>query len=163
MYCDCLTFCDVYVLELKLLCLETIMFCDASLSDINVVLGYVLSQYHCGRARESDLFYEHYQPHLLIISLIHDCTLFGSWIPRINVDLHCNLNCLCEGLWESRRFLRSTGWSAIWRRRYYNNTQEILVVEYSYRRKNQKLVFFFLRKEKSDSETDAKLLSEILL
>jgi hypothetical protein len=23
----------------------------------------------------------------------------------------------CEGLWESRRFLRSTGWSATWRRR----------------------------------------------
>jgi hypothetical protein len=31
---------------LKLLCLETIMFSDARLSDINILLCYVLSQYH---------------------------------------------------------------------------------------------------------------------
>ena len=37
------TFCNYYVL--KLLRLETIMFSDAMLSDINVVLRYVLSQY----------------------------------------------------------------------------------------------------------------------
>ncbi len=36
-------FCDVYVLEL--LRFETIMFSDATLSDINVVLCYLLSQY----------------------------------------------------------------------------------------------------------------------
>jgi hypothetical protein len=36
-------FCGVYVLEL--LCFETLTFSDATLSDINVVLCYVLSQY----------------------------------------------------------------------------------------------------------------------
>ncbi len=36
-------FWNYYVL--KLLCLETITFSDATLSDINVVLYYVLSQY----------------------------------------------------------------------------------------------------------------------
>jgi hypothetical protein len=50
MYCDFLTLWDVYVLELfyyvlKLLPLETITFSDAMLSDINVVLCYVLPQY----------------------------------------------------------------------------------------------------------------------
>jgi hypothetical protein len=45
-----LTLFDIYVLEvlyyvLKLLRLETITFSDATLSDINVVLCYVLSQY----------------------------------------------------------------------------------------------------------------------
>ncbi len=47
-YCDVLTFFDVYVWNyyvLKLLRLETIMFSDAMLSNINVVLCYVLSQY----------------------------------------------------------------------------------------------------------------------
>ncbi len=43
-YCEVLTFCDVYVLEL--LRFETITFSDATLSDINVALCYVLSQYH---------------------------------------------------------------------------------------------------------------------
>jgi hypothetical protein len=38
------TFWNYYVL--KLLRLETITFSDATLSDINVVLCYVLSQYH---------------------------------------------------------------------------------------------------------------------
>ncbi len=38
------TFWNYYVL--KLLRLETIMFSDATLSDINVVLCYVLSKYH---------------------------------------------------------------------------------------------------------------------
>jgi hypothetical protein len=38
------TFCNYYVL--KLLRLETIMFSDALLNDINVVLCYVVSQYH---------------------------------------------------------------------------------------------------------------------
>jgi hypothetical protein len=38
------TFWNYYVL--KLLRLETITFSDATLSDINVVLSYVLSQYH---------------------------------------------------------------------------------------------------------------------
>jgi hypothetical protein len=37
------TFWNYYVL--KLLCLETIMFSDATLSDINVVLCYILSRY----------------------------------------------------------------------------------------------------------------------
>jgi hypothetical protein len=37
------TFWNYYVL--KLLCLETIISSDATLSDINVVLCYVLSQY----------------------------------------------------------------------------------------------------------------------
>jgi hypothetical protein len=37
-------FFDVYILEL--LRFETIMFSDAALSDINVELCYVLSQYH---------------------------------------------------------------------------------------------------------------------
>ncbi len=48
-YCDFLMFFDVYVLKplrFKLLCLETITFSDATLSDINAVLSYVLSQYH---------------------------------------------------------------------------------------------------------------------
>ncbi len=45
-YCDILTFFDVYILEL--LRLETIKFGNASLSDINVVLCYVLSQYSLG-------------------------------------------------------------------------------------------------------------------
>ncbi len=45
------TFWNYYVLKLS--CLESIMFSDATLSDINVVLCYVLSQYrtdtsHCG-------------------------------------------------------------------------------------------------------------------
>jgi hypothetical protein len=43
-----LMFCDVYVLDyyvLKLLHLETITFSDATLSDINAVLCYVLSKY----------------------------------------------------------------------------------------------------------------------
>jgi hypothetical protein len=41
-------FCDVYIRKyyvLKLLRLETITFSDAPLSDKNVVLCYVLSQY----------------------------------------------------------------------------------------------------------------------
>ncbi len=38
------TFWSYYVL--KLLRLETLTFSDATLSDINVVLSYVLSQYH---------------------------------------------------------------------------------------------------------------------
>jgi hypothetical protein len=49
MYYDVLTFCEVYVLEhnvLILLHLETITFSDAGLQDINLVLCYVLSQYH---------------------------------------------------------------------------------------------------------------------
>jgi hypothetical protein len=55
-YCDVLTFCDVFLrfvmftlwnyYILKLLHLETITFSDATLNDINVVLCYVLSQYH---------------------------------------------------------------------------------------------------------------------
>ncbi len=40
------TFCNYYVL--KLLRLETITFSDATLNNINVVLCYVLSQYHLG-------------------------------------------------------------------------------------------------------------------
>ncbi len=40
------TFCNYYVL--KLLRLETIMFSDATLNNINVVLCYVLSQYRLG-------------------------------------------------------------------------------------------------------------------
>ncbi len=40
------TFLNYYVL--KLLRLETIMFSDATLSDINIVLCYVLSQYPYG-------------------------------------------------------------------------------------------------------------------
>ncbi len=45
-YCDVLTLCEVYVLEL--LHFETLTFSDATLSDINVVLFYVLSQYRAG-------------------------------------------------------------------------------------------------------------------
>ena len=46
------TFWNYYVL--KLLCLETITFSDAMLSDINIVLCYILSQYQtmilgCGK------------------------------------------------------------------------------------------------------------------
>ncbi len=48
MFCDVFfTFCDVNVLELlrvKLLRFETITFSDTTLSDLNVVLCYVLSQ-----------------------------------------------------------------------------------------------------------------------
>jgi hypothetical protein len=43
-------FCDTYVLEL--LRFETLRFCDARLSDINVVLCYVLSQYQVNTATE---------------------------------------------------------------------------------------------------------------
>ncbi len=42
MYCDFLKFCDVYILEI--LRFETLGFSDATLSDINLVLCYVLSQ-----------------------------------------------------------------------------------------------------------------------
>jgi len=48
-YCDALTLCDAYTFwndyVLKLLHLETLTFRDATLSDINVVWCYVLSQY----------------------------------------------------------------------------------------------------------------------
>ncbi len=43
--CDVHKFCDVYLGTIKLLCLETITFSNAMLSDINVVCCYVLSQY----------------------------------------------------------------------------------------------------------------------
>ncbi len=46
------TFCNGYVL--KLLRLETITFSDAMLSNINVVLCYVLSQYHCNIYRRCE-------------------------------------------------------------------------------------------------------------
>jgi hypothetical protein len=49
MYCDVLTFCDLYVLEIlpfESLTFRNFTFSDARLSDINVVLCYVLSQYH---------------------------------------------------------------------------------------------------------------------
>ncbi len=46
MYCVFLTFCEFWnYYILKLLRLETITFSDATLSDINVVLCSVLSQY----------------------------------------------------------------------------------------------------------------------
>ncbi len=44
------TFWNSYVL--KLLRLETITFSDATLSDVDVVLCYVLSQYHAGCCAE---------------------------------------------------------------------------------------------------------------
>jgi hypothetical protein len=40
------TFWNYYFLKLELLRLETLTFSDAALSDINVVLCYVLLQYH---------------------------------------------------------------------------------------------------------------------
>jgi hypothetical protein len=44
MYCDGLTLCDVFVM--KLLRYGTLTICDTTLSDVYVVLCYVLSQYH---------------------------------------------------------------------------------------------------------------------
>ncbi len=50
------TFSTYYVWQL--LCFETITFCDATLSDINVILCYVLSQYPLNEFNSNNGFYD---------------------------------------------------------------------------------------------------------
>jgi hypothetical protein len=80
MYCDVLTFCDVNVLELlclKLLRLETITFSDASLSDINVVLCYILSQYLFSGSLKDN------QASVFLVALkINKCNAFSSGLKN---------------------------------------------------------------------------------
>ncbi len=85
------TFWKCYIL--KLLCLETVTFCDATLSDINVVLCYVLSQYHGRALPTTNLFFNCYIPKFQVLPAgFTGCralpakNLFSScYIPKLQV------------------------------------------------------------------------------